>query len=278
MTAEQYPDTSPATDTEGPAPPPRQRYERRTELDEDMKRALTKAQGSPRHRDTAHAILEAARIAQKRTEVAVNNLERPPGALPVPPRRRPVIINTKTVGAARGTNQKKFNPQRQAQYLDYLAANMRRGVAAKMVGVSPTTISQFRKSDPGFAEKEQAAEAEAGEAVEDALFALATEQKHFEAIKFILINRMPDKWRDPKTIKVEHSGTVTQEIEAGPALERIALLEARLTERKAITAGPGFEEGTVDAEWVDDPATPDENDPGGPGFDAQEDEETALAP
>lgn len=190
----------------------------------------------------------AAEAAAKAAEEAAAQAKR----LNAVPGKRVVVAARPT----RVSEKRKFTPQLQRQYLDFLRQGLRRGESAKLVGLHYATVTALRKADPAFAQAEADAEAQASEQIENALFTLASEG-HMEAIKFWLMNRAPERWKDPKSIKVEVSGQITAESSG----DRIAELEARLIERKALQAA-GEAVGDVieaeildadDADWDDEP-------------------------
>ena len=160
---------------------------------------------------------------------------------PTPPRKP----RASTVRGARATYRdaalkqgRGFTPDKQAEYLSHLAGNIRPSKAAELVNVNYQTVREYRKKDPAFVAAEAEAEAQGTEAVEDALYNLAV-GGHMTAIMFVLQNRQPDRWKDMRQIAktVKHEGTVTHELDAGPAMQRIMHLEATLRERAALRSG-----------------------------------------
>lgn len=131
-----------------------------------------------------------------------------------------------------------FTPDRQAQYLACLARGLRKSKAAEIVGVTYAAVKKYAAKDPGFAAAEAEAEAQACEAVEDALWETAL-AGHMTAMMFWLQNRAPGRWQDMRRVAktITHEGTVVHELDAAPVIERIALLQARLTERKELRQG-----------------------------------------
>jgi hypothetical protein len=125
-----------------------------------------------------------------------------------------------------------FTPDKQAEYLSSLARGMRRGEAAAAADINTATVNSYRKKDPAFGAAEVEAETQASEVIESALWELAR-GGHLTAIMFWLQNRAPSRWQDMRRVQktVTHEGTVTHELEAGPAMERIAALQARLQDR-----------------------------------------------
>lgn len=118
-------------------------------------------------------------------------------------------------------------------YLKYLEEGQRPSTAMRNAGLTPDTVRQRRDKDPAFIERERAAEAVAAELVEEALREAAL-NGNVQAAKEWLDKRSEERWAErPKVVKHE---TVVG-IEAGPRLERIAKMLARLEERRALTAG-----------------------------------------
>lgn len=174
-------------------------------------------------------------------------------AKPTPPRKpRASTVRSarKTYADASLKQGRGFTPDKQAEYLAHLVEGVPRGMAAKLVAVNLKTINEYCVKDPAFKAAEVAAEAEATEAVEVALRNLAL-GGHLTAQMFYLQNRNPDRWKDMRQVAktVKHEGTVTHALEAGPALERIAALQATLAERKELRAGN--DPNVIDVEPVD---------------------------
>ncbi len=93
-------------------------------------------------------------------------------------------------------NPVKFGTKRKLLFLEQLRRGLRRGAAARAVGVSRETVRFHQKHDPAFAAAVEDAEMEACEEIEDKLFELAL-ASNFRAIQMILCNRRPDRWRWP---------------------------------------------------------------------------------
>lgn len=143
-----------------------------------------------------------------------------------------------------------FTPDKQAEYLAALARGLRRSKAAALASVNYATVTAYRKKDPAFAAAEAEAEAQACEAIEDALWETAA-GGHMTAMMFWLQNRAPDRWKDMRRVtkEVTHSGTVAHALEAGPSIDRILALQAQLQERKALRAGD--DPNVIDVEPLD---------------------------
>ena len=178
------------------------------------------------------------------------------GGSPAPKQRRPRAATAagarKTYAEAALKQGRGFTPDKQAEYLSCLAKGMRRGEAAAAAEINTATVNAYRKKDPAFQAAEIEAETQASEVIESALWELAR-GGHLTAIMFWLQNRAPSRWQDMRRVQktVTHEGTVTHELEAGPALERIQLLQARLTERAALRSGE-LGPPVLDAEVVEE--------------------------
>jgi hypothetical protein len=104
----------------------------------------------------------------------------------------------KDLTVVRGSPQ--FDDVYQEKFLEAVRKGNRPNKAAELVGFSAPTIRRHILDDKEFAEKVKAAEAESCEIVEDALWASALDG-NFNAQKFWLINRAPDRWIDTKTTR-----------------------------------------------------------------------------
>lgn len=175
---------------------------------------------------------------------------------PAKPVRRPRAATPRgarnTYAEAALKQGRGFTPDKQAEYLSSLARGMRRGEAAAAAEINTATVNAYRKKDPAFAAAEVEAETLASEVIESALWELAR-GGHLTAIMFWLQNRAPGRWQDMRRVQktVTHEGTVTHELEAGPLLERIQILQSRLTERAALRSGE-LGPPVLDAETVDE--------------------------
>ena len=107
----------------------------------------------------------------------------------------------------------KFDAVKRERYLEILRTGGRRRAAARMCGVHPETVRRYREKHPGFAREASAAEAEANEVVENALFVAATQDKNVTAMTVWLYNRAPTEWSDRKVLKAEHTGKVDSTVE-----------------------------------------------------------------
>jgi hypothetical protein len=118
-------------------------------------------------------------------------------------------------------------------YLTGLEEGKRPSVAAREVGLTAEALRTRRDRDPAFIVREREAEAIGSEPVEAALREAAL-NGNVQAAKEWLERRSEERWAEkPKVVKHE---TVIG-IEAGPRLERIAALLARLEDRRALNAG-----------------------------------------
>ena len=119
------------------------------------------------------------------------------------------------------------------EYLARLEEGDRPMVAARTVGLSAEALRTRRDRDPAFIVRERDAEAIGSEPVEAALREAAI-NGNVQAAKEWLERRSEDRWAEkPKVVR--HEQIIG--IEAGPRLERIAALMARLEERRALSAG-----------------------------------------
>jgi hypothetical protein len=151
-------------------------------------------------------------------------------------------------------NPRRFDRRAKRAYVKAIAAGGRRLQTMRALGYSPGTLQRALDADPIFAKAVLWAEQEASETPEQALYRLAVGEltngiPHFDALKMWLQARS-ERWH-PEKIKLEVSGQVNHELEVGPALERIEVLRARLSERRELGS-----EGVVDVdELADDPAS-----------------------
>lgn len=102
-------------------------------------------------------------------------------------------------------NPYKFTAKKRKEFLGMIAGGMRRGVAAKALGISRWTVTNHMKEDEAFAEAVGEAEKDADELVEDALYAAAC-SGNVVAIQVWLYNRQPDVWADKRKVNTEITG------------------------------------------------------------------------
>lgn len=137
--------------------------------------------------------------------------------------------------------------RRQDCYLEALERGLLKAAACAAADVSPQMPSRWRKEDVTFADREREAElkrdAWRAEEVEQKLFEQARSGHFPSQVKF-LNERSGGRWKPEKAV-VQHEGTVLHEIDAGPLFERVAALQNRLEERKALR------EGVLDAEVIE---------------------------
>lgn len=179
------------------------------------------------------------------------NMDSTPAPKPRRPRKATTTTGRNLYRDAALREQRGFTPDKQADYLAHLRNAIQPGKAAELAGVSAGTVRDHRKKDPAFAEAEATARAQAVEPIVDRLYSLALDG-HLTAIMFVLQNRDPDNWKDMRRVekKVTHEGTVTHELEAGQTIQRIAELQATLSERAALRAGD--DPSVIDVEAVDE--------------------------
>lgn len=99
----------------------------------------------------------------------------------------------------------KFDTLKREEYLQCISNGMRRGTAAKHVGVTRQTIFLHMQNDEVFKKAVSEAELDADEPVEDALYA-AAKSGNVVAIQVWLYNRQPDKWADKRKVTTELTG------------------------------------------------------------------------
>lgn len=110
---------------------------------------------------------------------------------------------------------KMDNLKRQA-YMAQLRKGLRRGAAAKAIGLGYHTIINAYKADPTFLQEMSEAEIVALDPIEDRLYQLAM-SGDFKACIFILCNRNPERWKDARSAAVIINNT--------PSMSREQLLE-----------------------------------------------------
>ncbi len=93
-----------------------------------------------------------------------------------------------------GRKPYKFTPQRQKEYLEYLADGKRRGKAAFLVGLDPKTIERQVVGEPSFMELRDEAESRATDEVEESLFESARSGNVPASIKWLETMR-PEVWK-----------------------------------------------------------------------------------
>lgn len=149
----------------------------------------------------------------------------------------------------------KLTPERMEAYLACLAKGMNRTAAAKKARISYRALQDYRRVDPAFKDAEFLAEQEAGEEIVSALWETA-KNGNVSAQIFLATNLFKDRYKDMRGQKIDVNVAGKVELDAGPALERIAALQAKLEERKALiagtaVAGPAHEHATALAEITD---------------------------
>lgn len=97
----------------------------------------------------------------------------------------------------KSVNFVKVGLSKKAAYLEALAKGMRRGAAAKSVGVSRESIRLAYHEDPSFLAEIEQAELDACEPVEDALYAQCL-KGNVVAIQVWLYNRSSSNWKDQR--------------------------------------------------------------------------------
>jgi hypothetical protein len=162
---------------------------------------------------------------------------------------RPIYVGPGVAPAARG-NERVFNETRQNEYLEARRTGRSVSAAAKMTGVTMTEVYRVRKLSPAFAEAEKMVDQERADGLLEEFieFGRTTDPKLLEkALKWLDPERFGDQ---PKRVEK----TVTRVTEVGPVLANIAALQARLAERKALSAGgqSAQPDDVIDVEAVED--------------------------
>lgn len=141
-----------------------------------------------------------------------------------------------------------FGPDKQEEYLRLILAGEGRHTAARRLKVAPSTVARFVSLNPAFERAVLMAEEEYVEQVEARLYEAALNAEPW-AVKEVLGKRNSKRWGTvPQEINVNHNGTVTQEVELGPQMSRIAQLMSNISARKALSEGTDV----IDAEVVED--------------------------
>lgn len=129
----------------------------------------------------------------------------------------------------------KLTPERKGLYLDALRRGLRKGPAAESIGMTRDGIRKAASSDPEFAAAIEAAELDAVEAVEDALYDAAL-SGNIVAIQVVLYNRAPGRWADRRNLKMTGA-------DGGP-IKIVQWREVLLTKEEAGKEEPSSGEGT----------------------------------
>lgn len=95
----------------------------------------------------------------------------------------------------------KFGSNKKRAFLEALRGGARRGAAAESIGVSRETIRLHMHKDDGFRDAIDQAEMDANECVENALFNAAV-GGNVTGCQVWLYNRMPERWKDRRNIRV----------------------------------------------------------------------------
>lgn len=135
---------------------------------------------------------------------------------------------------------------RQTKYLNALVEGKRIGQAAASAGVQRADVYRWRKADPEFAEAEKRAEQAFADTVESVVLESALSGNMPAAFRW-LEQRSQERWTPPaKQVEVKQ----TLELEAGPRIERIMALQAKILERQALTVGS--DPNIIDVDPVDE--------------------------
>ena len=112
----------------------------------------------------------------------------------------------------------KFDDIKKAEYIKLISSGVRRGIAAKAVGVTRQTISVHMQNDAEFKKTVSEAELDADEPVENALYESA-KSGNVVAIQVWLYNRQPEAWADKRKVQTEISGPNGGPIEMSLSME-----------------------------------------------------------
>lgn len=132
-------------------------------------------------------------------------------------------------------------PFKQFSYADWITVYEEKGTvtaACKAVGISRDTAYQRRRIDADFKALWDAAEQAVTEVLEKTLVEIAQDFDHkgqVRALEIALKSRRPEKYRE--SVKLEHGGTITHEIEVAVDRES-AELEESLGLRAPEVPGP----------------------------------------
>lgn len=99
---------------------------------------------------------------------------------------------------------KKFTEAKRRRYLELLAGGVRRGAAAKAVGLERSAPLRNMRTEPDFAAAVEEAEMQADSEVQRALFLAATEDRNVTAIQVWFYNRLPEAWVNSQRREVHH--------------------------------------------------------------------------
>lgn len=128
-------------------------------------------------------------------------------------------------------------------YLEHIRLGEGLTRSARKLGLDPKLFRDARKTNPEFDEMVRAAEAEAAEPVETALYLQALQGEPW-AVKLWLERRSSERWGPPATtVKVEHG--------LAPQVGRLVELAQRLEERRQMLGLGAGDDGIIEAEVVD---------------------------
>lgn len=140
----------------------------------------------------------------------------------------------------------KFTDKRRMAFIEAIEGGMRRGVAARKIGVHPNTIIRWMAQSPKFKEAVDAAERIANDHIEDALYEAAV-SGNVVAIQVWLYNRVPERWGDKRSVQVDARARVETQHMVSLDMERMVrddeALEHAHALRQRIAAYRGDESG-----------------------------------
>ena len=102
----------------------------------------------------------------------------------------------------------KLTKSRVETYLQHLREGKLRGQAAALINVSPDAVRKYAVRDAEFRAAIEAAEMDACEPIENALYTSAVDG-NLGAQIFWLTNRGGGRWQNTQRTQTEHSGEVT---------------------------------------------------------------------
>lgn len=120
---------------------------------------------------------------------------------------------------------RSFGPEVQERWLECIRNGMRFTNASKSCNINRTTVWEYRKQHPEFEARIREAEAEACELVEDQLMLKITEDRHFPAMVFWLLNRSGGRWKDLRA-------SIFNELKADPDNDMLRNILTRLDDQK----------------------------------------------
>ena len=126
----------------------------------------------------------------------------------------------------------KYNPQIQNTLIAALKGGATQTAAAKIVGITPETLSIWKNKHSAFKEAVERAQGEAQAFAEQSLFDMG-KKGNLNALKFWLKNRHPSEWRDkPRQEDAKSQPKTLEEFIAAELVERGVLQPTPKLNRK----------------------------------------------